>query len=257
MAVLSVPAIMEGAMTKLPTTDYIDSKFKEVVTKSVFKTALELNKQEIKREIQETIKSELEEMRGTLFELEKQMEDCRNKVEGYKCAFETNNEEIHALKTSNSVLRSRCIDLEQYSRRNNIRILGIDDPKQTETADDTTAKVITMLQSKLEMDVNINDIDIAHRLGKFRKDGNRPVIVKFLSRKKKNQALYKRRALKGSSIVIKEALATENQKLLENVASQDCVKTTWTKDADVYALLHNTNIITVDRLTDINTLELL
>ena len=114
-----------------------------------------------------------------------------------------------------------------------------------------------MLQSKLEMDVNINDIDIAHRLGKFRKDGNRPVIVKFLSRKKKNQALYKRRALKGSSIVIKEDIATENQKLLENVASQDCVKTTWTKDANVYALLHNTKIIKVDRLTDINKLELL
>jgi hypothetical protein len=67
-------------------------------------------------------------------------------------------------------------ELEQYTRRNSIRINGMDDTNKNETPEDTEQKVLTFLKDKLDTDLDPKDIDIAHIIRKFIVDGNRPVI---------------------------------------------------------------------------------
>ncbi|KAH3771591.1 hypothetical protein DPMN_172916 [Dreissena polymorpha] len=94
-------------------------------------------------------------------------------------------------------------ELEQFGRRNNIRIAGLAEASNnnnnknnkmtSETAEETSKAIIKFLNEKIEgLNLCINDIDIAHRLGK--RDTNskpRAAIVKFVSRYKRDQVMKK------------------------------------------------------------------
>jgi len=67
-------------------------------------------------------------------------------------------------------------DLEQYGRRNNIRISGIHGDANRQTSETTTTLVINTIKEKTGLELNVNDIDVAHRLGKYRQGKQRPVI---------------------------------------------------------------------------------
>ena len=83
-------------------------------------------------------------------------------------------------------LQDRYTDLEQYGRRNNIRISGIKDSStRPETSENTLNKMVELLRSKLKIDITEADIDVTHRLGNFNADRNRRVLVKFVSRRHK------------------------------------------------------------------------
>ncbi|KAH3706188.1 hypothetical protein DPMN_065569 [Dreissena polymorpha] len=99
-------------------------------------------------------------------------------------------------------------ELEQYGKRNNIRIAGLAEANinhnktTSETAEETSKAIIKFLNEKIDgLNICINDIDIAHRLG--RRDTNskpRAAIVKFVYRHKRDQVMKNRRCLKGSGI---------------------------------------------------------
>jgi uncharacterized coiled-coil protein SlyX len=77
-------------------------------------------------------------------------------------------------------------DLEQYSRRNNIslRIYGVPGDAEKQSTQETTTKVVSLMNKKLSMSITEENIDIAHRLGEY-KGKDRPVIVKFVRRQGK------------------------------------------------------------------------
>ncbi|KAH3896098.1 hypothetical protein DPMN_020271 [Dreissena polymorpha] len=63
----------------------------------------------------------------------------------------------------------------------------------------------------------MSDIDISHRLGKFKAGYNRPIIVKFVTRQKRYYVMYNRKVFKGSNIHINEDLTNINQKVLMTI----------------------------------------
>jgi hypothetical protein len=83
--------------------------------------------------------------------------------------------------------------LDQYTRRNSIRIYGIDDTNKNETPADTEQKVQTFLKDKLDIDLDPTDIDIAHRIGKYIDDSNRSAICKFIYRTHKLKVISARK----------------------------------------------------------------
>ena len=85
------------------------------------------------------------------------------------------------LKQEVSLRQKQTNELEQYGRRNNVRITGVDD-SWTETAELTTTKVVKLINDKLSLTVSENDVDISHRMGKFDQNRKRPIIVKFTRR---------------------------------------------------------------------------
>ena len=93
-------------------------------------------------------------------------------------------EEVAKLKSEVVECKFNQDRQEQYSRKDNIRISGLPDPK---TADeDTNAKVI-----KVALDMGIvlkdEDISVSHRLGKLTATYDRPVIVKLTRRDTKRK----------------------------------------------------------------------
>ena len=146
---------------------------------------------------------------------------------------------IKELKEMLHSMNERLNDLEQYTRRNNIRIYGLNDRDKDESAQETTYAVLNFLREKLEIGLKPGDIDIAHRIGRFQSNWNRIVICCFVSRTQRNEVMKKRSALKGTQFVIKEDLTRRNAKLLEKTSELENVQSVWSDQGKIIALLKN------------------
>ena len=88
-------------------------------------------------------------------------------------------QEISDLKAQNLELQIRCTELEQYSRKNTLKIEGIQESPD-ENPFDTVLDVCDKL--KLDPPIALTDIDNCHRVGRAPTDGRpRAIIVKFSS----------------------------------------------------------------------------
>lgn len=92
-----------------------------------------------------------------------------NKINELSRELDQLNEDVTALEYKHD-------NLEQYSRRNNIRIYGI--PRTTD--ENIEEIVLDLFNHKLNCKVNSNDMEICHRVGRNR-DGKQAIFIKFFS----------------------------------------------------------------------------
>ena len=184
-------------------------------------------------------KNRIAVLEGELFDLHashcnvlKEVELLRQQNSEFK---ETLSREIHR----NDILHNTQQQLEQYTRRNNIRIFGVRDTNPKETAVETEHLVAQLCQQKLGYPLQSWEVEVAHRTGKFLPDGNRPIIVRLVSRKTRASIMAKRRQLKGTKIVIAEDLTRETLQLYRRVRDLDCVGQAWTRDGRIFAKSKN------------------
>ncbi|KAL7403100.1 hypothetical protein ABVT39_024495 [Epinephelus coioides] len=93
---------------------------------------------------------------------------------------------VDKMKVNNNILECKYKEdeLEQYSRKENIRINGMEEQSGEESEDQLVEKVCSLAAAP-GSDMKEEDISMAHRLGGVKKQGRmRPVIVRFVSRKK-------------------------------------------------------------------------
>ena len=147
------------------------------------------------------LKVKLKELETSMLEQKQENEKLR-KEQNYEMAKET-------VKVQGNIN-----NLEQYSRRNNIRISGVFD-KGEESQSETTNIVVQVLNENID-DLNLerDDIDVAHRLGKIRPGERRNIIVKFVSRLTRDKVMRSRRVFKGSNIFLNEDMTKINNKVL-------------------------------------------
>ena len=103
-------------------------------------------------------------------------------------------------------------DLQQYSRRWNLRVFRVLE-KEKETAADCTAKVCATFSDKVGIPITASDIEVAHRTGQRSSTRARLILVRFFDRKKRDSVLTSRRNLKNKGIVIGEDLTYANRRL--------------------------------------------
>ena len=82
----------------------------------------------------------------------------------------------------------KLLDLEEKSRRNNFRILGIKEDSR-ESQEEFENKIYDLLEEKLDMDTSNITIERAHRVGEKSKDQERELVVQFLFYKDKINVL--------------------------------------------------------------------
>ena len=127
--------------------------------------------------------------------------------------------------------------LEQYQRRESLRIFGVKEDLN-ETAEATEAKALGVMK---ETGARVADSDISacHRVGKPR-DGSRAIIVKFISRKTRQDVVSKKKNLKGkaafSKVYVNDDLTVLRQRLLGYVKSLECVESAWTSGGRILAM---------------------
>ena len=81
---------------------------------------------------------------------------------------------------------------EQYIRRENILIYGVEENKED---NDDGEKVLFKIADELEIDLEDNEIQRVHRLGHKRRNNENPcpIIARFVSYKKRNEFLTNKR----------------------------------------------------------------
>lgn len=138
--------------------------------------------------------------------------------------------ELNSLRDANVDYAMKVNDLEQYTRRNSLRVYGI--PSTDD--EDTTDTLLELFRNKLQVTLSTDDIDRSHRIGKPVDGKSRALIVKFVRHDDQNRVLRARRKLKGSKVVIKEDLTATNLKLLSATASHDEVDKAWSWDGRIF-----------------------
>lgn len=110
-----------------------------------------------------------------------------------------------AVRDEHFTLQCRLDDYEDRSRRDNLILYGIPD-SPTETWTQSEQKVRSLLVESFSLQLPEEAISKAHRLGTFVVNKCRPIVVKFISLKIKDNILSQRSKLKGTRISLQEDL---------------------------------------------------
>ena len=113
------------------------------------------------------------------------------------------------LENETTMIKEKLRDLEDRTRRNNLRIDGVNESVK-ETWDETEEKVMKILKNNLGITTAVK-IERAHRAGKIRLDSKRPrtIVIKILDYKDKTNILRNTHKLKGTGIFINEDFSRE------------------------------------------------
>ena len=131
--------------------------------------------------------------------------------------------------------------LEQYSRRDSLRISGLDEPENEAEAD--LQQKIVQLGEDMGVELRGENISVCHRLGRKSRESHRsrPVICKFVARSTKMNMLQNKRNLKGKDgykkVYINEDLTVLRSKLFAEVRKNDKVKSATTREGKVICYL--------------------
>ena len=168
-----------------------------------------------------------------LFELKDRYEESIKRIEALEESVEGLKDKLKQEEYKTSILMAKNNDLEQYSRRNNIRVFGIDDSDR-ETAEKSEKHVTDLLRQKLSVDLAPSQIQVAHRAGKFNPGANRSIIMQLVNRKDKQNIMQVRRKLKGSGFTIAEDLTPINVRRLSDLKKLDVVENSWSSQGKLF-----------------------
>ena len=130
-------------------------------------------------------------------------------------------------------------ELEQYGRRNCIILQGLDKfPNVHNNYDEFLHKVINTLNHHLNLRLDINCVDIAHPLPAAR-NGNIPIIIKFLRRSTRNQVFKRKRLFSSSGLAVTESLTKRRLSLLNEAKSMFGDKNVWTYNGTVFTNINS------------------
>ena len=157
------------------------------------------------KESQDKIKNlgkEICDLRSSLEFTDNVLEEKVKKVEEQCKNMETELQEFYNNQIDPEYVYNKLVDLEDRSRRWNLRIDGVTE-KKGETWEQCEEEIQNIFKEKLGLE-NIN-IDRAHcSKGKTSSNKPRTIVCKLLSYKQKKEVLKNAKKLKGSNIFINE-----------------------------------------------------
>ena len=189
----------------------------------------------------------------------KRIEKCESDVHdlaGRVRALESSSKENDDLVNEITNLEKEVNDIEQYSRRNSLRVSGIQKIifrklyvfSNTSLNESTDELVKKLAEDKLNVCIADQDIDRSHRVGKIinvtgdenTKTRHRQILIKFTNYDARNKVIRSRSKLKGSGITIHEDLTRKNQTLLSKTSKKQGVVSAWSKDGRIFAAVPST-----------------
>lgn len=148
------------------------------------------------------------------------------------------------LRTSVKILQDRVDSLEQQSRMNNVEICGI-----PEKENENLFSVVSRVGESIGCNVMASEVDTFYRVPTFDSSKPKPIIIRFLSKQKRDSFLgasrVKRRQSEGKiqvdnisrDLFINEHLTSSNKKLFKktrDTARSKNYKFTWTRNGSIF-----------------------
>lgn len=216
----------KGTRTQTKEAELVAMVIKQVLESKDF---LDLLKATVETAIESKIRPLIEDI-----------QKIHGKIHDIECSLDRQDEAILETKKITDELTSKVNlmadqqnTLEQYSRRNCLRISGIEENAN----EDTDAVIMDLARAKLDTKLSLSDIDRSHRIGPPSPNKKRSIIVKFTTYRARASVLQNRRKLKGTGIVIREDLTKQNQTLLKTASNHDLVSSAWSHDGKIIALV--------------------
>ena len=133
--------------------------------------------------------------------------NINEKVQSLKIELSSTKEDVGVIQKTKPTwaleIHRKFVDIEDRSRRSNLRILGIkEDPR--ESWEECENKFYDLLEEKLEMDTSDIIMERAHYVGRKLNDKERATAVQFSLYKDKINILRNCKKLKGTKISILE-----------------------------------------------------
>ena len=111
--------------------------------------------------------------------------------------------DVERLPEKNSFLENGLHDLQQYSRWNNLEISGL---AECRDSDKEETRLLEFFQ-ELGVTIYTEDIEACHQILTKRKDRKKPLIVRFINRRKRDEVYAARTQIKGRNIFVNEHLS--------------------------------------------------
>lgn len=140
---------------------------------------------------------EVDDLKSNAKEHEKEKKEDRSTID-------TLNQRLQSSHLKIKELEEKVTYQEDYSRRKNLRISGLEE-RGDETWEQTAAAVTSLLESKLQIPGII--LERAHRVGQRRDARPRPVVARFARYGDRDAAIRRGRHLKGTNIYLNEDLS--------------------------------------------------
>lgn len=206
------------------------------------KTILKKFKQEIREELREFEKSlsfNCKKMDDVLSKMN-QMQNTMNQISTKQKKLEEENEQ---LKSKIKEMERAEDDLEQYTRNKNIQIDGV--PQQD---NENLEEMMKVIGEKIDVPIKNEDIDAIHRIPTRSPSNPEPIIVQFLTRKKRDAIIQKAKPAKlttkdlnmtcnEKSIFINEHLTKKRKQIMyeaRKLKNEKSYKFLWTKGCKIF-----------------------
>ena len=209
-----------------------------------------LNDLKCLREEVSSIKDSLDFVNNKFEDLNKRVDNCEIEIKhmSVQCS------DLNSFKYKMDAVEIENNKREQWSRRSNVEIYGIPEKKS-----ENLNTIIQSLADKADFNLNVNtDIDFVTRVAAKDKSvkKNKPIIVKFLCRWKKDEFLSRIRKLKlkchdigfmsnnNTSIYFNDHLTSSNKLLLQLVkkaAKEKFYKYVWVKNCSIMVRRNDTS----------------
>ena len=153
-------------------------------------------------------------------------------------------------------------DLQQYSRRRNLRVFNMKKEANEISSIDTEKKVCDAFTSILGVDTNPDMVEACHRVPwsgnppKFKDGKTRPedIIIQFKSRKDRDRVFASKSKCKDQGFSIGEDLTAVNAKLCQAVHKHSAFMSSWSTGGKIRGKLKNSKVIAVPVGTNLDEL---
>ncbi len=173
----------------------------------VFNSSLKLMLQDLKDDIK-SIRKDITDLQVSLQFTQGKLDESNQKLEGFEATLSVHSDNLNDINQQTDEVDNQLEYLENQSRRNNIRIIGIPENTDVETWDDTEKILKQSIKEKLKLDEDF-EIERCHRVNRRTNNQSdrsdrpkepRPIVAKFSKWKEKETVLRKAREIKPRGI---------------------------------------------------------
>ena len=165
----------------------------------------------------QTFQGTVNDLRQSLEFTQKEIEDLKHEVNQLQqtkkqdqVTIKHMTDDLQAKSDLIQELEERCNYQEDYSRRNNLQIVGVEE-HQDETWEQTASQVTKLLDNKMQLQ-NV-EVERAHRVGRRTDQRPRPIIACFTRFCDREAVLRNAAKLRGTSIYVNEDLCSASQRI--------------------------------------------
>lgn len=182
-----------------------------------YRSAMELFFNQLNAKMEKTQKTvaeltrSLEFSQAEIVELKNEIVELKKTKTSFEDSIKSLTVDLGSSSKTVSELEDRCNYQEDYSRRNNLQIVGLDENQGGETWEQTASKVSKLLEEKLELPGV--QMERAHRVGRGMDRGPRPIIARFARFQDREAARRNAVKLRGTNVFFNEDLCKASQEI--------------------------------------------